>query len=249
MSIPYFIWKGVDCRKLGIMVETYPPMVKPKERVEQVAIPGLSGKLVIPEGDYPVYDNYLKNVKCWCRPSADMQAVCAFLTGEGLLVLGNEPNRAYRARIINQIDFAQIVKGREYRNFTIPFDVSPLKRIWPATAETVFSFTPDAMGDVINSGNQPCYPTITMTADDEGTIILQIGANLISFNAPTAGTYILDYEAQLFYNSATMENVSPLLTSPRVILETADVVLNGAHPVSWTGPASAVSVLPNWRWV
>ena len=49
MSIPYFIWKGFDCRNLGIMVETYPPMVKPKERVEQVAIPGLSGKLVIPE--------------------------------------------------------------------------------------------------------------------------------------------------------------------------------------------------------
>lgn len=249
MSIPYFIWKDTDCRTLGIMVETYPPMVKPKERVEQVTIPGMAGKLVIPEGDYPVYDNYLKSVKCWCRPSADIQAICSFLTGSGLLVLGNEPNRAYRARIINQIDFAQIVKGREYRNFTIPFDVSPLKRIWPTTDETVFSFTPTAIGDVINSGNQPCYPTVTITADSEGTILLQIGANLVSFNAPAAGTFILDYEAQIYYNGTTMENISPLLTGPRIVLQDASEVLNGAHAVSWSGPASAVSVVPNWRWV
>ena len=52
MSIPYFIWKGTDCRALGIMVETYPPIVKPKEHVEQVTIPGLPGKLELPD-EYP----------------------------------------------------------------------------------------------------------------------------------------------------------------------------------------------------
>ncbi len=249
MSIPYFIWKGTDCRTLGIMVETYPPIVKPKERVEQVAIPGMPGKLVITEGDYPVYDNYLKSIKCWCRPEADLQAICSFLTGESLLVLGNEPNRAYRARIINQIDFAQIVKGREYRNFTIPFDVSPMKRVWPASDETVFSFTPSSLGNVVNSGNQPCYPTITITTEDEGTVLLQVGANLISFNAPAAGIYDLHYDAQVFYNRDTMENISPLLTGPRVILQDASEVLDGAHAVTWSGPATRVSVLPNWRWV
>ena len=95
-EFPYFIWQGVKCTDLGVIVESYPPIVKPKERVEQVTIPGMAGKLVIPEGDYPVYDNYLKSVKCWCRPDADLPEIIRYLTGDGLLVLGNEPDRAYR---------------------------------------------------------------------------------------------------------------------------------------------------------
>ncbi len=52
MNIPYFIWPGIGSCTPGIMVETYPPIVKPKEHVEQVTIPGLPGKLELPD-EYP----------------------------------------------------------------------------------------------------------------------------------------------------------------------------------------------------
>ena len=249
-QFPYFIWKGVRCTEKGIIVEAYPPIVKPKERVEQITIPGRAGKLIIPEGDYPVYDNYLKSVKCWCTPGEDIDQIVDYLKGAGLVIFGNEPDRAYAARIINQIDFAQIMSGRQYRNFTIPFDVSPLKRVYPESDETIYTFTSESSDKVVcNLGNMVCYPTVTITVDSAETIILTIANNYIRFAAPAEGTYILDFESQMYYRQSTLENVSLYLTGDRVMLYTDAEVLHGRHTVSWTGEAVSITIRPNWRWV
>lgn len=249
-QFPYFIWNGTKCTEKGIIVESYPSIVKPKERVEQVAIPGMAGKLVIPEGDYPVYDNYLRNVKCWCAPSADLDAIIDYLKGAGLVVFGNEPDRAYYARIINQIDFAQIIKGREYRNFTIPFDVSPLKRIYPESDETTYTFTSESEDKAVyNLGNMVCYPTVTIRVSSAETVVLTIANNYIRFAAPAAGNYVLDFETQMYYSDGTLENVSTYLTGDRVMLYTDAEVLHGRHAVSWTGEVTSITIKPNWRWV
>ncbi len=52
MNGAYVIYLSSGSCTPGIMVETYPPIVKPKEHVEQVTIPGLPGKLELPD-EYP----------------------------------------------------------------------------------------------------------------------------------------------------------------------------------------------------
>ena len=111
------------------MVSEYPVISRPKERVSQITIPGRSGVLMLPESDLPVYEPVLRTAQCWIRPDADIDAICAWLQGSGSVVFGNEPNRSYDARIINQIDFSKILRGRGFRSFAVPFQCQPYKRL------------------------------------------------------------------------------------------------------------------------
>ena len=54
----------------------------------------------------------------WCcplsappLPAADIEAICAWLTGAGDLIFGNYPNRSMRARMDAQINFDKIIRG------------------------------------------------------------------------------------------------------------------------------------------
>ncbi len=89
------------------MVSEYPAISRPKERVNQITIPGRSGVLMLPESDLPVYEPVLRTAQCWVRPDADIDAICAWLQGSGSVVFGNEPDHSYDARIINQIEFSK----------------------------------------------------------------------------------------------------------------------------------------------
>ena len=118
---------------MGIAVNTYPPIVKPRERISQVTIPGRQGDLAIPESNgEPIYEAYLRTVECTLLPDAQLQNVLSWLTGTGSVIFGNEPGMVYTARIVNQISFDKIMRGREHRSFSVPFYCQPLK----AAAET-----------------------------------------------------------------------------------------------------------------
>ena len=113
------------------MVSEYPAITRPKERVSQITIPGRDGVLILPENNLPVYEPVLKTATCWFRPGTDIDAICAWLQGSGSVVFGNEPDRSYDARIINQIDFSKILRGRGFRSFAVPFQCQPYNRLYP----------------------------------------------------------------------------------------------------------------------
>ena len=48
----YFIYNGKDSRDMGVILESLPPITRPKRRMETLTIPGRNGTLCIDEGTY-----------------------------------------------------------------------------------------------------------------------------------------------------------------------------------------------------
>ena len=51
MPQSFFIWNGIDCRSMGIIMRGPAAIVRPEERVQHVTIPGRSGDLTELEGE------------------------------------------------------------------------------------------------------------------------------------------------------------------------------------------------------
>lgn len=149
---PFFVWNGECSEDYGIMVSEYPAISRPKERVNQITIPGRFGLLMLPESELPVYEPVLRTVQRWVRPDTDIDAIFAWLQGSGSVVFGNEPNRSDDARIINQIDFSKILRRRGFRNLAVPFQCQPYKRLYPP-AEDITLITCSGAVELSGIGN------------------------------------------------------------------------------------------------
>ena len=235
---PYFIWNGHDSREYGIVVSEYPSIIRPKERVTEVTIPGRSGTLTIPEGDQPVFETMLRSCKCWIKPGADIERICAWLHGSGSVVFGNEPQRAYRARITNQIDFLTVLRGREQRAFAIPFLCQPFKLLYPPADE--FELTTSGM-KITNPGTAPAWPKITVYGNGTITLITYSGA-VVLHNIERG--IVLDWAAQ--------ECMS--LDGGRLLNEKVEgepqYLPPGESTITWTGGnVTRVMITPNWCFI
>ena len=237
MSHPYFLWKGQSSEDYGIVVSEYPDIIRPKERVKQITIPGRSGVLLLPEGELPVYEPVLRNVDCWIRPGADIDRICAWLQGSGSVVFGNEPERSYDARIINQISFSKILRSRQYRSFKIPFQCQPFKRMYPPAEEITIT----ASGTkVTNPGTSPAWPKITVYGS--GTITLTTYSNAVVLNSVSNGI-VLDWEAQecMSLDGGTLLN-HKVDGDPQYLPP-------GDSTITWTGTVTKILIQPNWRFI
>ena len=95
---PYFIWKNIDSRTMGIWVSELPAPTRAAERTHQVEIPGRAGTLTLREGDN-VHVGYLKDTRITVAADADFAAILDWLSGDGEVVFSNEPDRAYLAHL------------------------------------------------------------------------------------------------------------------------------------------------------
>ena len=72
----WFEWNGRRCTEFGIHVSEQPPITVPRERVEQVTIPGRPGTLTIAEGD-DVYEDMALEVACFISDSSRIPEIAA----------------------------------------------------------------------------------------------------------------------------------------------------------------------------
>jgi len=234
---PYFIWKGKNSVDMGVIVSEYPPITRPKERVTQKTVPGMAGNLTFVESDaMPIYESYLRTLYCYIRPGADKEKIMAWLTGGGQAVFGNEPERAYTARIINQIDFSKIVRGRDYYEFAIPFYCQPYKAQYP-TEETITVTESGATFE--NPGNIPSLPKLTVYGNGAITVITLGGTAALT---GIVGGIILDWQAQ-----ECTDLSGAVLQNSRV--DGSNMFTVGTNTLTFLGTVSSIVVQPNWRWV
>ena len=115
------IWKGVPSTSIpGLLICELPPITKPKMKVKETTIDGMDGS-IIEELGYQPYD---KDVEIALRGDFDIDRIIKYFTGEGEIVFGNEPEKVYRARITDKIDYKSLLR---FRKATIPFRVQPYK--------------------------------------------------------------------------------------------------------------------------
>ena len=117
-----FSFNAIQDTEMGILCLPYSRVFHPAERVVQTAIAGKSGTY-----DYTdnTYENGSISVSCvyiGSRTLTDIRNTAAWLTGEGQLVFDDEPDKAYKARVMQGFDAS--IDCFE-KTFTIEFTVFP----------------------------------------------------------------------------------------------------------------------------
>ena len=229
--MPYFLWKNTDSRTMGLWLSQYPDRVRASERINSVSIPGRAGELVLTEGSN-VYEPVRLVTRVQTVPTNDFDMLHDWLSGEGLVVFGSQPNRAWKARIQSEVAFGRI--SNSLLEASIQFDCEPFKRQFPA--ETDITMT--ASGSVVNIGNVEAYPVITITGS--GDIVLTVNDKAFSIE-DLSSKAVLDCDARMAVDN-----------SGNNILESTDgdfpVLTVGTNTVSWTGTVTSVVITPRWRW-
>lgn len=104
----------------GLIIQSLPPISKPKMRTSIATIDGRDGDVVTKLG-YSAYD---KEVSIGLHGDFDIDDAIAFFDSEGEVVFGNEPDKYYRYQILDQIDFDRLVR---FRTANVKMHVQPFK--------------------------------------------------------------------------------------------------------------------------
>jgi phage-related protein len=225
-------FKGTTASSKSVTVLKYPEIVKPTLRVETVKVPGRDGELTL--SGMPSYEAMVLECECMV-PSVDkISAAAAWLTGRGDLVLGNDPDYAYDAQVIDEIRFEKILRGHAHRRFTVPFLCQPLKK----KAETEPNIELTAPGTVVNIGHVPSRPLIKI--EGSGNVVLAVGAYSLSITDISTSILI---DSDLGMATAGTVNESYKVSGEWPLL----VVGNNA--VGWTGAVTKVTITPRWRYL
>jgi phage-related protein len=238
MAEPYFIWKNIDSRTMGVVVNSYPPIIRPKERVKETPIPGRPGALNMTEGA-DIYETYVRSCPCYTRPTADIGAVLAWLRGFGQVTFGNEPTMTYTAKIDNQISLDKILANHPHRSFVVPFICQPFKHQKTPDADIVKTVSGQS---ITNPGNVASLPIIKV--EGSGDIMLTVGGLAVELN-DIVGGIIIDCTLPDCFNLDRTALINDRLTGA-----IEDIRLPvGSSSVHWTGTVTKVTITPNWRWL
>lgn len=104
----------------GLIIQSLPPISKPKMRTSNATIDGRDGDIVTKLG-YAAYD---KQLSIGLHGDFDIDDAIAFFDSEGEVVFGNEPDKYYRYQILDQIDFERLVR---FRTAKVKMHVQPFK--------------------------------------------------------------------------------------------------------------------------
>ena len=104
----------------GLIIQSLPPISKPKMRTSIETIDGRDGDIVTKLG-YAAYD---KEVGIGLHGDFDIDDAIAFFDSDGEVVFGNEPDKYYRYSILEQIDFERLIR---FRTAKVKMHVQPFK--------------------------------------------------------------------------------------------------------------------------
>lgn len=118
--------RSADVR--GLLIQSLPPISKPLMRTSIEQIDGRDGDIVTKLG-YAAYD---KQISVGLHKDFDIDAVIEYFDSEGTVIFSNEPDKYYNYHILNQIDFARLIR---YRTADITMHCQPFK--YSAVEKTV----------------------------------------------------------------------------------------------------------------
>lgn len=216
------IWKNINFRNKGIIVEKIPTISKAKKKIDVYQIEGRNGFLSVDTG---VYEPFSVSLECHCSDTANIDEIKSFLDGYGTLSFDGV--KQYTAIIDNTIPFEQV---QTFKKFQISFLVNPIAE--KITAESIdltslSNFSIDTYSEI--------YPTLTIICSGDVSININ---NQIFYLNDTNGTYILDSKNKEIVDSNGI-NKSGLMNGDFPFF------INGTNSISTTG--TITSIIANYK--
>ena len=230
MGQSFFIWNGIDCRNMGVIMRGPAAIIRAEERIRHVEIPGVAGDLTETEGE-DIYNSYIQTVSISVRGGFNVRNVYKWLRGSGYVTFSGEPDRRQAARVIGAITLNRISRNLDHWAGEVQFYCQPFKElIWPEVM-TVSS----EGGTVRNNGDVASRPRITVNAVAAGSEIT-LTVNGEDFEIDLSGMAdtgcVVDCAAMIVTNYAGTANLTKLSTGDFPAL------LPGANTIGGSGFAS-----------
>lgn len=229
----YTIWNGKDSREIkGLLISELPPITKPRIRTKETVIDGVDGSIIEELG----YESYDKTIAIGLKIGADVDEITEYFTGSGEIIFSNEPNKYYRACIINGIDYARLSR---YRVAKVTFRVQPFK--YDNEESEITNTANSTELTVRNAGNYFAKPIITLKGS--GKVYLSVNGNVIcNYTFPSGeDTVILDSEKEDAYLEDALKN--------KYMEDDFPILPKGENKISWSGTVTKISVKRYSRWL
>lgn len=229
----YIKWKEQDSRYIkGLVICELPPIVKPQMRVLETVVDGVDGSLIEELG----YASYDKPLLIGLTQNADVDAIIKFFSGKGEIVFSNEPDKFYKAHIINQVDYARLVR---FKTATVTFRVQPYK--YKLDEPPVTISTSENVYNVGNWGTETSKPLIHLVGS--GTVQCRVnGDTTFAYTFPSNETEVyIDSELQDAYLGSVLKNRNMVGEFP--------VLKSGENEISFTGTLTQVEISARSRWL
>lgn len=188
MALPYLIINGVSSKNInGLLIQSLPPISKPKIRTSIEEIDGRDGDIVTTLG-YAAYD---KPISIGLKGDYNVDDVIEYFNSSGKVIFSNELDKYYNFAIYDTIDFNRLIR---FRTATLNMHVQPFKYSVdePPITWTNTNGTTIANISVRNTGNIYSKPTLTITG--KGTVNIYLGnTQILELALSAAGeTVIID---------------------------------------------------------
>lgn len=221
----------------GLYISKLPPISKPLQRTNIEEIDGRDGDIVTTLG-YSAYD---KEMEIGLFGDYNIDEIISFFTQEGTITFSNEPDKYYKFKIINDINFEEF---QRFKTATVVFHCQPFKF---STTEGTRTFTTFPSNTVVicNNGNVYSKPTLTLTGS--GTINLSLnGVQVAVITLANEGETIeIDLDKLEAYNPTTK-----VLKNRQVTGNYENLYLKvGNNTISWTGTITSVKLKNYSRWI
>ncbi len=235
----YFIWKNEDSRDWGIYLKAPAPIVRGKERVQNVTIPGRAGSFQILEGD-GIFDTYLQSLVARIPQTAVNRGALKWLSGEGYITFSTMPDKRQKARLINQVTLNKLSYNLGWYEGTLAFECQPLKELLHEPTDVLLS----SGSTLYNVGDVPEKPLFTVTGSGDFALTVNDEAFAVADITAEQGGCIIDCDTceVLTYDGTTLMTGQSAGEFP--------VFKAGSNTISWTGASvTGVTVQRRQRWL
>ena len=234
---PYFVFNGMDSRKMDIVSCSIKKRTRAKKRVKKIEVPGRDGALYETDGSR---ENFEIEIECIVKnDSKKIDSLCSWLDGSGELILSTDLEKRYKVRIDNKIDIEEIM--HYFNKFILIFDAYPYAYSVNEYDDLLELEKPAA---ILNKGTAEAEPTITIYGAGE----VSLSINNIVYKLKSVSGYVtINSEIMEVYKGD--DNESEIYTIPENTENIFPILKKGENNISWIGNVQKVVIEPNWRWL
>lgn len=238
--IPYIIINGVSSKHInGLLIQSLPPISKPRIRTSVEEIDGRDGDIVTTLG-YAAYD---KPITIGLKGDYNVDDVIEYFNTSGKIIFSNEIDKYYNFAIYDTIDFNKLIR---FKTANINLHVQPFKYsvdeppiIYNNTGQQTLTNI-----SVRNTGNIYSKPKLTITGSNTITVYVN-NTQIFRIALAATGEKIVIDAAEMNATDGEGNYLNRQVTGDYDNLRLA----TGVNTLRVTGAFTSVTVENYSRWV